>query len=94
MHTLTHSHNSPAQTNGLVLRWATIYDRVMDVATLGKNQRLRKLTIDLAQLKPGADLPGCWLRHRRCDHPGQAARWSDRESDGHRPLPGDDCGRP
>ncbi len=25
----------------------------MDVATLGKNQRLRKLTIDLAQLKPG-----------------------------------------
>ena len=53
MHTVTHSQNSPAQTNGLVLRWATIYDRVMDVATLGKNQRLRKLTIDLAQLKPG-----------------------------------------
>ena len=56
MHTLTHSSKSPIQTKGLLIRWASFYDYVVDILTLGQAQRLRNMTIDQALLKPGESL--------------------------------------
>jgi ubiquinone/menaquinone biosynthesis C-methylase UbiE len=56
MHTLTHSSTSPAQTRGLLIRWASFYDVVVNILTLGQAQRLRKMTIDNALLMSGESL--------------------------------------
>jgi len=56
MHTLTHSSKSPAQTNGLLIRWASYYDSLVNIMTLGQAQRLRNMTIDQSLLKPGESL--------------------------------------
>ena len=48
-----HSHDNPAQTEGILIRWASSYDFMTNILTLGQAGRLRKLTIDLALLKPG-----------------------------------------
>jgi demethylmenaquinone methyltransferase/2-methoxy-6-polyprenyl-1,4-benzoquinol methylase/phosphoethanolamine N-methyltransferase len=55
-HMHTHTPKSPAQTRGFLIRWASGYDRVVDILALGQAQRLRAMTIDLAALKPGERL--------------------------------------
>ena len=56
MHGNTDSPESPARTEGLLLRWASLYDGVVNILTLGRAYRLREMTIDLALLKPGESL--------------------------------------
>ena len=49
----SHSHEQPAHTEGSLIRWAPYYDLVTNLLTLGQARRLRKLTVDLALIKPG-----------------------------------------
>jgi ubiquinone/menaquinone biosynthesis C-methylase UbiE len=49
----THSHESPAQTEGRLIRWATFYDGLVNIVTLGHAGMLRSQTLDHAMLKPG-----------------------------------------
>jgi len=56
MHTLTHSSISPARTNGLLIRWASFYDSLVNIMSMGQAQRLRNMTIEQSQLKPGESL--------------------------------------
>ena len=53
MHTHTHSNESPAQTEGRLIRWTSFYDGLVNLMTLGQARRLRALTVDQALLKPG-----------------------------------------
>ena len=53
MHTHSHSHETPAKTEGRMIRWASFYDAFTNVLTLGHIGMLRSMTIDLSQLKPG-----------------------------------------
>ena len=53
MHRHIHTHESPAQTEGRRIRWASFYDGVVNILTLGQARRLRTLTVDHALLKPG-----------------------------------------
>jgi ubiquinone/menaquinone biosynthesis C-methylase UbiE len=53
MHTHPHNSESPAQTEGHLIHWASFYDRLVNLMTLGQAHRLRRLTVDHAQLKPG-----------------------------------------
>ena len=48
-----HTHESPAQTEGRLIRWASSYDFLTNLLTLGQTNRLRQMTIDQALLKPG-----------------------------------------
>ena len=48
-----HSHENPAQTEGRLIRWASSYDFLTNILMFGQAGRLRKMTIDLALLKPG-----------------------------------------
>ena len=50
-----HSHASeqPAQTEGLLIRWAPYYDLLVNLITLGQAWRLRKMTVDQALIQPG-----------------------------------------
>ncbi len=41
------------QTRGIILNWGWFYDFVMWAITGGRDQALRQLTADLAQLRPG-----------------------------------------
>ena len=46
--------NEPApQTKGRTITWAWLYDYVVGFLTLGREQAMRRMTIDLAQLQPG-----------------------------------------
>lgn len=49
----THSHESPAQTEGRLIRWASFYDASVKIMTLGQVRRLRTLTVEHTLLKPG-----------------------------------------
>lgn len=53
MHTPTHSPESPAQTEGRLIRWASFYDVTVNIMTFGRVHRLRTLTVDHTLLKPG-----------------------------------------
>lgn len=53
MHTHTHGHEAPAQTEGRLIRWGSFYDLTVNLMTLGHADRLRDLTLDQALLKPG-----------------------------------------
>ena len=53
MHTHTHSQESPAETEGRLIRWASFYDGLVNLMTFGYIHRLRTLTVDQALLKPG-----------------------------------------
>lgn len=57
----SHSHEGPAQTEGRLIRWASFYDLTVNLMTLGHARRLRTLTVDQAQLKPGESVldAGC-----------------------------------
>jgi len=48
-----HSTEPPAQTTGRLIRWAQYYDTLVNILTFGQIQRLRKLTIELAQIEAG-----------------------------------------
>lgn len=52
-HSLTHSHENPAQTEGRLIRWASFYDAFTNILTLGHIGMLRSMTIDKAELKTG-----------------------------------------
>jgi ubiquinone/menaquinone biosynthesis C-methylase UbiE len=54
-HMPSHSHLTelPAQTTGRLIRWASYYDALVNGFTLGQVRRLRELTVQLAQIKPG-----------------------------------------
>jgi ubiquinone/menaquinone biosynthesis C-methylase UbiE len=54
----THPHHpeSPAQTEGRLIRWASFYDLTVNIMTFGHADRLRLLTLDQAQLKPGESI--------------------------------------
>ncbi len=51
-----HPSQPPAQTEGRLIRWAPFYDTLVNVFTLGQIGRLRAMTVDLAQIKPGDSL--------------------------------------
>jgi ubiquinone/menaquinone biosynthesis C-methylase UbiE len=53
MHTHTHGNESPAQTEGRLIRWGAFYDLSVNIMTLGQASRLRRMTVDQALLKPG-----------------------------------------
>jgi len=53
MYTHTPKSETPAQTEGRMIRWASFYDGFANLVTLGHIRRLRTLTIDQALLKPG-----------------------------------------
>lgn len=52
----THSHEKPTKTEGILIPWASSYDFLTDILTLGQAGRLRALTVDLALLKPGESI--------------------------------------
>lgn len=53
MHTHFHSSNTPVQTEGRMIHWASFYDSLTNLLTFGHIRQLRMLTVDLAELKPG-----------------------------------------
>jgi len=53
MHTHDHSQESPAQTEGRLIRWASYYDATVNLMTLGHAGLLRNITVDRARLQPG-----------------------------------------
>lgn len=56
MHTHTHRSESPAQTEGRLIRWPSFYDGLVNLMTLGQASRLRRMTVDQALLQPGETL--------------------------------------
>lgn len=52
-HPHTHSHETPAQTEGRLIRWASFYDAFTSILTLGHISMLRSMTIEHAQIKSG-----------------------------------------
>jgi ubiquinone/menaquinone biosynthesis C-methylase UbiE len=53
MHTRTHSKETPAQTEGRLIRWAALYDGLINIMTFGQIRRLRQMTVDRAMLGRG-----------------------------------------
>jgi len=56
MHTHPHTAEEPAQTEGRLIRSASFYDGLVNLATLGQASRLRRMTVDQALLRPGETL--------------------------------------
>jgi ubiquinone/menaquinone biosynthesis C-methylase UbiE len=56
MHSHTDTHESAPQTEGRLIRWASSYDLVVSLLTLGQASRLRSRTVDHALLKPGESI--------------------------------------
>ncbi len=48
-----HSHDSAPQTAGRVIHWATPYDLLIPVLTLGRVRRIYRRVADLVEAKPG-----------------------------------------
>ena len=44
---------SPPQTKGRIITWAWLYDFVVAFLSLGREQTMRRMTLDLAQLQAG-----------------------------------------
>jgi len=53
MHTHLHDHESPTETEGRLIRWASLYDVSVNIMTLGLIRRLRTMTVDQALFKSG-----------------------------------------
>ena len=49
----SHTNELPAQTEGRLIRWASFYDVFANALSLGQIHRLREVTVELAQIKPG-----------------------------------------
>jgi len=56
LHTHTHDSESPAQTEGRLIRWASFYDLSANIMTLGRARWLRDLTVRNALLQPGENV--------------------------------------
>src|SRR5262245_55297900 len=56
MHSHIHIPDSPAKTEGDLIRWAQFYDGLVNIMTLGQASRLRQLTLDQAALHSGESL--------------------------------------
>ncbi len=56
MHRRTHGLGSPAQTEGRLIRWASFYDGLVNIMTLGQAGRLRRMTVAQALIQPGEDV--------------------------------------
>src|SRR5215813_8078988 len=52
-HTHNHRHESSAQTEGRFVHWASFYDGLVNLMTLGQIRRLRQKTVEQAQLHAG-----------------------------------------
>lgn len=52
-HFHSHSVEQPAQTEGSLIRWASSYDLITSIMTLGQIGRLRKATVEHALIQPG-----------------------------------------
>ena len=52
-HTHSHATQHPAQTEGILIRWAPYYDFAVQLTTLGQARRLRRMTVDQALIQPG-----------------------------------------
>jgi ubiquinone/menaquinone biosynthesis C-methylase UbiE len=52
-HSHSHAVEQPAQTEGSLIRWASYYDLVTKIMTLGQASRLRRLTVENARIQPG-----------------------------------------
>lgn len=52
-HSHPHATENPPQTQGRLIRWASSYDLSVNLISLGQAGRLRKMTVDLALIKPG-----------------------------------------
>jgi len=53
MHTHTHSPESAASTEGHLVKWASFYDGLVNIMTLGQARRLRFMTVNHALLQSG-----------------------------------------
>src|SRR5262245_38645331 len=53
MHTHTHKHESPAQTEGRFVHGASFYDTLVNLMTFGQIRRLRQMTVEQAQIVTG-----------------------------------------
>lgn len=53
MHNHTHGPESPVQTEGRLVPWASSYDLMVNIFTLGHARRLRTMTVEQALLQPG-----------------------------------------
>ena len=51
-----HRPESPVQTEGRLIRWASFYDALANIMTFGQVSRLRRMTIEQALLQPGETL--------------------------------------
>ena len=47
----THEHS--LETRGLTIRWASLYDIVVGVLTLGRQRAMREMTVEMAAVQPG-----------------------------------------
>lgn len=47
------TRESASETKGQTIRWAHLYDPIVRLALLGQDKALRKMTIKMAQIKPG-----------------------------------------
>jgi ubiquinone/menaquinone biosynthesis C-methylase UbiE len=52
-HSHGHTRESDAATHGHLIRWASVYDLVVTLLTLGRSRVMRQRTVDLADLRPG-----------------------------------------
>ena len=52
-HSHSHSVETPAKTEGALIRWAPYYDFVTNLMTLGQARRLRRTTVGQALIQPG-----------------------------------------
>lgn len=55
-HFHSHSAEEPPQTEGSLIRWASHYDLVTNLMTLGQAPRLRRTTLDQALIEPGGSV--------------------------------------
>jgi ubiquinone/menaquinone biosynthesis C-methylase UbiE len=52
-HIHSNTPEQPAQTEGKLIRWASYYDFMVEVTSLGHASMLRRMTVDNAQVHPG-----------------------------------------
>jgi len=52
-HSHSHTRETDAATHGHLIRWASGYDLVVTLLTLGRSRVMRQRTVDLADLRPG-----------------------------------------
>lgn len=53
MHSHVYQPEPAPSTHGRLIRWAWLYDHVVNWLMLGRARQLREMTVDLAQIQPG-----------------------------------------